>query len=95
MLAIASDPSDAVTLPRLRRAEAAMTLPTNDQVAGILAAADERFRALVALAAFAELRLGEAGDLLAEVLPLHVEAECGTRRFARTADLRRCLEKAF
>lgn len=26
---IASDPSDAVTLPRLRRAEAAMTLPTN------------------------------------------------------------------
>ena len=39
-------------------------------VAGILAAADERFRALVALAAFAELRLGEAGDLLAEVLPI-------------------------
>ena len=55
--------SDAVTFPRLRRAEAAMTLPTNDQVAAVLAAADERFRALVALAAFAGLRLGEAAAL--------------------------------
>ncbi len=60
---IASDPSDAVTLPRLRRAEAAMTLPTNDQVGAVLAAADERFRALVALAAFAGLRWGEAAGL--------------------------------
>jgi integrase len=60
---IAHDPSDSVTLPRLRRAEAAMTLPTNDQVGAILGAADERFRALVALAAFAGLRLGEAAGL--------------------------------
>ena len=37
--------SDAVTLPRLRRTEAAMTLPTSDQVGAVLAAADERFRA--------------------------------------------------
>ena len=60
---IAHDPSDSVTLPRLRRAEAAMTLPTSDQVGAILGAADERFRALMALAAFAGLRLGEAAGL--------------------------------
>jgi len=60
---IANDPSDAVTLPRLRRAEAAMTLPTNSQVAAVLQATDKRFRALVALAAFAGLRLGEAAGL--------------------------------
>ena len=60
---IAHDPSDSVTLPRLRRAEAAMTLPTSDQVGAILGAADERFRALVALAAFAGLRLDEAAGL--------------------------------
>ncbi len=60
---ITSDPSDSVTLPRLRRTEAAMTLPTSYQVAAVLAAADERFRALVALAAFAGLRLGEAAGL--------------------------------
>ena len=46
---IAHDPSDSVTLPRLRRAEAAMTLPTSDQVGAILGAADERFRALKAV----------------------------------------------
>ncbi len=57
---IAHDPSDSVTLPRLRRAEA---LPTSDQVGAIIGAADERFRALVALAAFAGLRLGEAAGL--------------------------------
>jgi integrase len=60
---IASDPSDAVTLPRLRRAEAAMALPTNEQVAAVLDYADERFRVIVALAAFAGLRLGEAAGL--------------------------------
>ncbi len=48
---ITSDPSDCVTLP------------TSDQVAAVLDAADERFRALVALAAFAGLRLGEAAGL--------------------------------
>jgi integrase len=60
---IAYDPSDSVTLPRLRRTEAALTLPTNDQVTAILAAADDRFRALVAPAAFAGLRLGETAGL--------------------------------
>jgi len=57
---IARDPSEGVALPRERRAQAAMTLPTGEQIAAILVAADDRLRALVALAAFAGLRLGEA-----------------------------------
>ncbi len=57
---IPSDPSEAVTLPRARRAEAAMRLPTTAEIAGILANCQEWFRPLVALAAFAGLRLGEA-----------------------------------
>jgi integrase len=62
---IATDPSDALTLPRGRRAEAAMELPTIKQVAAIMAKADHRFQAFVALAAFAGLRLGEAAALQA------------------------------
>ncbi len=57
---MATDPSDGVPLPRERRREAAMTLPTTEQVAAILAGSEEWFRPLVALAAFAGLRLGEA-----------------------------------
>jgi integrase len=57
---IAADPSDGVTLPRVRKAAAAMRLPTPDEVGRLLAAADPRFRAFLALAAFAGLRLGEA-----------------------------------
>jgi len=57
---IASDPSEGVTLPRERRRAAAMVLPTVGQVAAVLAAVDDCYRALVALAAFAGLRLGEA-----------------------------------
>lgn len=43
---LASDPSAAVALPRVRRAEVAMRLPTSAQVAAILDAAEERFQAL-------------------------------------------------
>lgn len=60
---MAGDPSDGVTLPRTRRAEAAMTLPTPAQVGALLTAAGPRFLAFVALAAFAGLRLGEAAAL--------------------------------
>jgi len=57
---IASDPGAGVTLPRDRRREAAMVLPTAEQVRAILAAADGgTLAAFVALAAFAGLRLGE------------------------------------
>lgn len=51
-------PEDPVTLPRLRRADAAVTLPTNHQVVPSSPRHHERLRTLVALAAFAGLRLG-------------------------------------
>jgi len=57
---IADDPSKGVKLPRRRRAEAAMTIPTTDQVGALLDTSDPYRRPLVALAAFAGLRLGEA-----------------------------------
>ncbi len=60
---LASDPSEGVALPRDRRRDAAMTLPTSDQLAAVLDNARPEFRAFVALAAFAGLRLGEAAGL--------------------------------
>jgi integrase len=60
---IASDPSDGVAGPSGRRREAAMVLPTAEQVAALLQAVDGPYRAFVALAAFAGLRLGEAAGV--------------------------------
>ena len=60
---LAADPSEGVTLPRVRRSEAAMTLPAPAQVRSLLEAAPERWRAFVVLCAFAGLRLGEAAAL--------------------------------
>lgn len=60
---IVSDPSEGVTLPRSRRAAAAMRLPTVEEVRALLDGAAPPFRAFVALAAFAGLRLGEAAAL--------------------------------
>jgi integrase len=60
---IATDPCDGVTLPRRRRAEAAMVLPTPEQVRSVLAVEDTGHRAVFALCAFAGLRLGEAAAL--------------------------------
>lgn len=60
---IATDPTDGVTLPRRRRAEAAMVLPTPEQVGGVLEVEDTGQHALFALCAFAGLRLGEAAAL--------------------------------
>lgn len=56
----AGDPTDRVTLPRTRRAEAAMVIPTDAEVGRLVAAAAGEMRAYVALCAFAGLRLGEA-----------------------------------
>jgi integrase len=65
---IASDPADGIRLPRTRRRDVAMALPTAEQVSAILASADPHFRAFVALAAFAGLRLGEiAGTQVGDV----------------------------
>ncbi|WIJ46179.1 tyrosine-type recombinase/integrase [Curtobacterium citreum] len=63
-----ADPSLGVRLPRLRRTQAAMRIPSPEQVGGILEAAEEWFRPFVALTAFAGLRIGEvagvqAGDI--------------------------------
>jgi integrase len=60
---IAADPSAGVKLPRGRRADVAMELPTPVQVRALLDAADRTFRTFVALCAFAGLRLGEAAAL--------------------------------
>jgi integrase len=60
---IATDPSVGITLPRVRRPEVAMTLPTTAQVRALLDAAPGQWRAFVALCAFAGLRLGEAAAL--------------------------------
>ncbi len=65
---IPSDPTIGVVLPRKRKAEAAMRIPTNAEVALLLAAAEPPnrpksrpgFTAYVALCAFAGLRRGEA-----------------------------------
>lgn len=60
---IATDPGAGVRLPRTRRANVAMVLPTAAQVRALLNVAGRDFRAFVALCAFAGLRLGEAAAL--------------------------------
>jgi integrase len=61
--AIPFDVAANVTLPRARRAEAAMVIPTTAEVGDALHHAPERFTAFVAVCAFGGLRLGEAGGL--------------------------------
>lgn len=60
---IGMDPTDNVRLPRRRRADAAMTIPTPEDVGLLLAVADTQMRTFIALCAFAGLRLGEAGGV--------------------------------
>ncbi|MGO2166656.1 tyrosine-type recombinase/integrase [Corynebacterium casei] len=60
---IAEDPTDDVKLPRVRRVEASMAIPTPEQVGEFLGEAPLFFRAYVAVCAFAGLRLGEASGL--------------------------------
>jgi integrase len=57
---IASDPTEHVTLPRMRRREQAMRVPTVEQVTAVLDAADDWLKPYIALCAFAGLRQGEA-----------------------------------
>jgi len=77
---MSSDPSQGVALPRRRRAEAAMTIPTIEQVGRLLRAADGPFAAYVALCAFGGLHLGEAaavqvGDVEFLTRALHVQRQ--------------------
>lgn len=60
---IARDPSAGVRLPRQRRADSAMRIPTTEEVGRVLDAADGPFKAFVAVCGFAGLRLGEAAAL--------------------------------
>ena len=60
---IAADPCKGVSLPAVRRAEAAMELPTAEQVGALLQAAGESFQPFLGLCAFAGLRLGEAAAI--------------------------------
>lgn len=81
---IASDPSEGVTLPRKRKADRAMTIPTAEQIGALLAVADPVFAAGIALGAFAGLRIGEV---------------CGVRVgdvafLSRTLDVRRQVQRA-
>jgi integrase len=57
---IAADPTDGVVVPRQRRKEAAMVIPTADELRALLDAAEPGFRPFIALCAFAGLRQGEA-----------------------------------
>jgi integrase len=57
---LAADPAEGVVLPRGRKAEHAMLIPSPTDVGKLLEAADDWFRPLVAMCAFAGLRLGEA-----------------------------------
>jgi integrase len=57
---IANDPTVDIRLPDVRRAEAAMKIPTPEQVGALIEAADADLAPLMSLAAFAGLREGEA-----------------------------------
>lgn len=60
---LGADPSLDVRLPRVRRAEAAMVIPTPAGVRSLLMAAPPGFEAYIAVCAFAGLRRGEAAAL--------------------------------
>lgn len=60
---IPMDPSEGVTLPRVRRAEHAMQIPTAEQVGALYRAADPWFRVVIGLGAFAGLRIGESNGV--------------------------------
>lgn len=61
---LAHDVTANVKLPRRRKSEAAMTIPTPAEVGRLLASAsDHRARTFIAVCAFAGLRLGEAAAM--------------------------------
>lgn len=60
-----ANPATGVPLPRVRRREVAMAIPTSEQVRAAVLAAPAHFQLFVALCAFAGLRLGEAAGVQA------------------------------
>jgi len=74
---IPRDPSVGVTLPRTRRKEASMSIPSTEVVGRLLEASEHA--ALIAVCAFAGLRLGEAAALK----PTDIDAGRGTLSVTR------------
>lgn len=77
---LATDPCDGVTLPRRRRAEHAMRIPSPEYVGAAVRAAEPWFATFIALCAFAGLRSGEAaavqaGDIAWTARKLHVRRQ--------------------
>lgn len=60
---VAIDPTAGVKLPRQKKAEARMHLPSVEDVRAALEVAPAHFRAFIAVCAFGGLRLGEAAGL--------------------------------
>jgi integrase len=60
---IGIDPTDGVRLPRQRKLAEALSIPSPEEVSRCVVAADDRFRAFIAVCALAGLRLGEAAAL--------------------------------
>lgn len=86
---IPSNPAEGIRLPRKRPAEAAMTIPSVEEVRRAYDAAAPEFRAFVGLAAFAGLRLGEAAgvqvgdiDFLRRTLDVRRQVQGATRKTA-------------
>ncbi|MBP3977845.1 site-specific integrase [Microbacterium sp. BLY] len=60
---IGADPSEGVTLPRARKVEQSMRIPTPEELRSLLSTSEPWFAPFVALCAFGGLRLGEAAAL--------------------------------
>lgn len=77
---LAEDPCEGVTLPRRRRSEHAMRIPSPAYVGAAMRAAEPWFATFIALCAFAGLRSGEAaavqaGDIAWTTRKLHVRRQ--------------------
>lgn len=90
---IAADPTVGVALPRRRKVEAAMRIPTVVQVGELLAHADSNrvstrhgFRAYVALCAFAGLRKGESAGVQVGDIDFELRRLTVSRQLQRDGD---------
>lgn len=62
---LAHDVTTAIKLPRQRKASAAQSIPSPEEIGMLISSCDPRFTAFVSLCAFGGLRLGEAAALRA------------------------------
>lgn len=85
------NPTAGVRLPRPRKREAQVRIPTPGEVRALLDAADDRFRVFLALRAFAGPRLGEAAalqlgdvDFLRRTIGVHRQVQRAGRARSRS-----------